>query len=179
MIGKKPRPDAEIIVHVRHDPLHVVLHRVDSRVRGAEPELLVGVQAEIAGDVENAFQRLRQSLPPPPRDRLVHHMAHSQRGKRSTACPSMTARKRSTWCISFASSIRLTGQSSKSWSAVACHRFGRAEQAERSVIRFRSLRLSAKPKRWQATALQDTLPFTNVIPQAVEIDTNPKRQRGR
>ena len=50
---------------------------------------------------------------------------------------------------------RLPKGTCASWSAVACHRFGRTEQAERSATRIRSLRLSAKPKRWQATALQD------------------------
>ena len=50
---------------------------------------------------------------------------------------------------------RASTKGNVSWSAVACRLFGRVEQAERSVIRFRSLRLSAKPKRWRATDSQN------------------------
>ena len=39
------------------------------------------------------------------------------------------------------------GKAAASWSAVACHRFGRAERAVPPVVRFRRPRVSANPKR--------------------------------
>ena len=43
----------------------------------------------------------------------------------------------------------------QSWSAVACHRFGPAEQAGHPGNPFSEATVLARPKRWQATALQD------------------------
>jgi len=71
VIGKQCRPHAQVIIHVGDDPLHVMLHRLDRGIRGGEPELLVGVQPEILGDVEDAFQFGGQALALPAGDRLV------------------------------------------------------------------------------------------------------------
>jgi hypothetical protein len=42
---------AQVVVHVRDDPLHVMLFRLDRRLRRGEPELLVGVKVEKLGDL--------------------------------------------------------------------------------------------------------------------------------
>ena len=103
------RPDAPVVVHVGDDPLHVMLRRLDGRVGRAEPELLVGVEAEVLGDVEHLaeLELDRQALAMPALGwSRSHHMAHSQRGRRSTGWKFMTARKRSTWFMAEGASGR-------------------------------------------------------------------------
>ena len=63
-----------------------------------EPELLVGIEAEVFGDVEDRVQPAGQALRRFQRAIVSsHHMAHSQRGSRSTGWKFITARNRSTW----------------------------------------------------------------------------------
>ena len=71
MIRKQLRADPQVIVHVGDDALDVVLDSFDRRIGGAEPELLVGVVAEVLGDVEYRVQLGGQSLGPPAGDGLV------------------------------------------------------------------------------------------------------------
>jgi len=99
--GKELRPDAKVVVHVGDDALDVVLRGFDRRVGGAEPELLVGVEAEVRAisKIRDSLELSRQALLVPAADRQIHHMAHSQRGRRSTGSKFITARKRSTWFI--------------------------------------------------------------------------------
>ena len=63
VIGEELRPQPQVIVHVRDDPLDVMLHGLDRRVGGREPELLVGIEAEILGDVEDGVQLGRAGPP--------------------------------------------------------------------------------------------------------------------
>ena len=98
--GKKARPDAAVIVHVRDDALDVMLDGLDGRLGGAEPELLVGVEAEVLGRCRRPGGMARSRGSPSSCQRAMvwsHHMAHSQRGSRSTGWKLMTARNRSTW----------------------------------------------------------------------------------
>ena len=66
-------PDPEVVIHRGDDPLHVVLRGLDGGVGGAEPELLVGIEAEVAGDLKDPAvrQRGRQPFAMPPGDGLV------------------------------------------------------------------------------------------------------------
>ena len=75
--GKNRGRTAQVIVHVGDDPLHVVLHGLDRRIGGREPELLVRVQAEVLGNVEDTVQAA--GSPSPFHRAMVssHHMAHS------------------------------------------------------------------------------------------------------
>jgi len=61
----------QIVVHIGNDSLDVVLHRLDSVVRGREPELLVGIEPKVFGDIEDAFQLRSQPLSFPVGDGLV------------------------------------------------------------------------------------------------------------
>ncbi len=71
VVGKQPRPDPQVIVHVGDDALDVVLHGLDRRIGRREPELLVGIQAEVLGDVEDRVQLGGQAFRLPAGDGLV------------------------------------------------------------------------------------------------------------
>ena len=47
------RPDAQVVVHVGNHAFDMMLRGFDGRIRGAEPELLIGVEPEVTGNVEN------------------------------------------------------------------------------------------------------------------------------
>lgn len=51
--GKEVGANAQVIVHVGDDAFDVVLGGFDGGVGGAEPELLVGIEAEVLGDVDD------------------------------------------------------------------------------------------------------------------------------
>src|ERR1017187_3589273 len=68
MVGIKRGPDAEVVVHVGDGALDVVLDGLDGGIGGAEPELLVGVQAEVLRDLEDVVQTSRQALAVPAAD---------------------------------------------------------------------------------------------------------------
>ena len=62
VVGEEVGPNLEVIVHVGDDALDVVLHGLDGRIGRGEPELLVGVEPEVLGDVEYGFQLCGQPL---------------------------------------------------------------------------------------------------------------------
>ena len=71
VVGKETAAEPQVIVHVRDDPLDVVLHGLDRRIGRREPELLVGVQPEVLGDLEDPVEFRRQALLLPAGDGLV------------------------------------------------------------------------------------------------------------
>ena len=61
---KEAWPDAAVVVHVGHHALDMMLDGLDGGLGGAEPELLVRVEAKPLGDLEDAveWQVARQTL---------------------------------------------------------------------------------------------------------------------
>jgi len=64
-----------------------MLRGFDGRIRGAEPELLIGIEPEVTGKVENLAEAQLPGQTLAVHRSMVwsHHLAHSQRGNRSTA----------------------------------------------------------------------------------------------
>ena len=73
VIRKQLRPDAQVVVHVGNHAFDMMLRGFDGRIRGAEPELLIGVEPEVTGNVENLAeaQLTGQALAVPPVNGLV------------------------------------------------------------------------------------------------------------
>ena len=71
--GEQARAQAQVVVHVRHRALDVVLRGFDGRLGGAKPELLVGVEAELLRDLDHLaeLQVARQPFAVPAGDGLV------------------------------------------------------------------------------------------------------------
>jgi len=73
VVGEEVGFHPEVVVHVRDDALDVVLGGFDGGDGGAEPELLVGIEAEEPGDFENlaGFQLAGKTFTMPARDGFV------------------------------------------------------------------------------------------------------------
>ena len=54
--GIEAWPDAMVVVHIGHPALDMMLDGLDGGLGGAEPELLVRVEAETPGDVEDSVE---------------------------------------------------------------------------------------------------------------------------
>ena len=73
MIREEIGENAQVIIHAAHHTLGVVLRGRDGRLRGAEPELLIRIEAEILGDLEDlaVLEFTRQAFTMPARNGFV------------------------------------------------------------------------------------------------------------
>ncbi len=71
VIGIERGQDAQVVVHVGDGALDVVLHGFDGGSGGGEPELLVGIEAEVLGDFEDSGEIGREAFGVPAIDGQV------------------------------------------------------------------------------------------------------------
>jgi hypothetical protein len=55
----------QVVVHIRDNPLYMVLLGLNSRVCGAEPVLLIGIKPQVLMYLKNVFHTSRQTLAVP------------------------------------------------------------------------------------------------------------------
>jgi hypothetical protein len=71
VIGIERGQHAQVVVHIGDGAFDVVLHGFDGGCRGGKPELLIGIEAKVFGDFENAGEVGGESLGVPAIDGQV------------------------------------------------------------------------------------------------------------